>query len=59
MNYRQLRDILTFEMTDEQLDQTATVYIPGVDEYYPLHDNLTIVCEDDVLDKGHIVLTIA
>lgn len=59
ITYRQLAISLLNDLTSEQLDQTATIYIPGVDEYYPMYERFTITDEDcDVVDDGHIILTI-
>jgi hypothetical protein len=59
MNYRELA-ILIATMTEEQKDQTATVYVSGVDEYYPLVNDHPIVTStvDDVLDEGHYYMVI-
>ena len=50
MTYRQL----LANLTEEQLDQTVTVYVVGINEYYPCHLEVTDV--DDVLDEGHAYL---
>ena len=49
------RDLLTMlqSMTDEQLDCTPTVYIEGVDEYYPATTLLTASDNNQVLDENH------
>ena len=49
------RDLLTLlqSMTDEQLDCTPTVYIDGVDEYYPATTLLTASDSNQVLNENH------
>lgn len=41
----------------ERLDDNVSVYDESEDEYYPVEDTF-ITNEDDVLDKGHLVLKI-
>lgn len=52
--YRFLRHALA-EMTDAQLDSNITVFVPGVDEYYPAQ--LTFP-DTDVLDPNHPVIAV-
>ena len=56
MTCRELRDLLD-DMTEEQLDCDATVWMSGEDEYFPAdfaldHDS------EGVLDPGHPVIVI-
>lgn len=56
-SYYELVNDLLMDYTDEQLMQTATVFVPGVDEYYPAQ--LAITDDScDVLDENHIVITV-
>jgi len=48
--YRELLEALK-ELTPEQLDMTATVYVYGED-FYPIN-NIGLTTEDDILDEGH------
>jgi hypothetical protein len=57
MSYRQLANA-TYSMTEEQKDMSVTVYVPGIDEFYPI-DRIDIVNRSDVLDIGHPVLNIS
>ena len=59
MTYRELANELA-QFSDEQLNQTVTVYIQGVDEYYGLVSDypLTFSEADDILDKDHPYLVI-
>ncbi len=53
LTWRELRDIID-KFNEKQLDQTATVYVGGVDEFYPIESVKTANEEDqDVLDGGH------
>lgn len=57
MNYRELAEYILAQPEDVQ-NQDVTVFVPGVDEYYPT----AIVYTDDscdVLDDGHMVITLA
>jgi hypothetical protein len=49
-------------MTPEQLNSDVTVYVTGVDEYYPLLKETPVVDSDpevnDQLDPGHPYLVI-
>lgn len=57
MNYRKLARLID-SMTDEEKDMTVTIFVPGVDEYYPA----TVAYTDeecDVLDPNHPIITIA
>ena len=50
--YRELLTLLQ-SMTDEQLDCTPTVYIDGVDEYYPATTLMTASDDNQVLPVDH------
>ena len=54
--YRDLRDRLC-ALNEEQLDQDITTYREDIDEYYPAKISVTTP-DTDVLDPGHVVLTI-
>jgi hypothetical protein len=54
MNYRQLA-IQILNMPCEHQERTVTMFVPGVDEYYPA--NVAFVDDScDVLDDGHMVI---
>jgi hypothetical protein len=54
MTYLQLLNaLLSFE--PDTLQQTATIYIADIDEYYPL-TGIDTTIEDDVLDSDHAFL---
>lgn len=57
--YRELLEALK-AMTPEQLDMTATVYVRGVDEYYPVQTFGTTPANGpgDVLDPDHPYLLV-
>jgi hypothetical protein len=57
MNYRELAEYILAQSEDVQ-NQDVTIFVPGVDEYYPIAIAFT---DDscDVLDDGHMVITIA
>ena len=59
MTYRELANELA-NFSDDQLNQTVTVYVQGVDEYYSLVSDypLTFTEADDILDKDHPYLVI-
>lgn len=57
MTYKELA-LAILSLDEVQQNQTATIYVPGEDEYYPVYENFVITDEScDVLDEGHIVLT--
>lgn len=59
MTYKELALSILNDLTTEQQEQTATFYMPGIDEYFPVYENFVVTDEDnDVLDVGHIVLTL-
>lgn len=60
LTYRELKAELD-KLTDEQLNMNVTVYVTGVDEYYPLVGDYpfpTSTDECQVLDAGHPYLVI-
>lgn len=58
MKYRDLLTELQL-LSEEQLNQDVTVYVSGVDEYYPLvPDYPWLFAEADVLDNDHPYLVI-
>jgi len=57
-SYRKLKDELN-RLTDEQLDQDATIYDDDDKEFYPVEDHdLADETVQDVLDNGHYFLVI-
>lgn len=59
MNYRQLALMILNDMTTEQQNATATVFVPEnarADEYYPACVVFTAI-DCDVLDEGHPIIT--
>jgi hypothetical protein len=56
MNYKQLLKQLK-SLTKEQLQQTVTIHIQHVDEYYAIA-NTDTTTEDDVLEEGHFFLVL-
>lgn len=52
--YKQLKRILD-NMSEEELEQTATVYVGPMDEYMPVCKT-GFTSETDILDDGHLVL---
>lgn len=59
MTYNDLKHMLS-EFTEQELTQTVTVYVRGVDEFYALTwDDMKVSDETcDVLDPGHKYLVI-
>ena len=59
MTYNDLKHMLA-EFTEEELNQTVTVYVRGVDEFYGLNWDDMKTSDDtcDVLDPGHKYLVI-
>ena len=57
LTYRELLRQLS-AMSEEWLDANVTVYLEGIDEYFPIKRFL-INKEDDVLDEGHPFLEVA
>lgn len=52
MTYREMFE----SMSEEQLNQTVTVYDDKEDEFFPA--TVEITSEDDILDANHVYLTI-
>jgi len=59
LTYRELIENLK-ALPDARLDDTVTVYVSGVDEFYPLVQDYPFLQADgnDVLDDGHPYLVI-
>lgn len=59
MTYQELADYI-YNMDPEQKEQTVTIFVSGVDEYYPLNEKAPIreSFGSDVLDDQHIFLVI-
>lgn len=55
--YQELLDALK-ELTPEQLKMTATVFVRGVDEYYPVQTFGVGGNDQSVLDEGHPYLLV-
>jgi hypothetical protein len=52
MTYRELQELIA-AMPDNQKDSDVTVYIRGVDEYYPTSDDIEVsTVNNDVFDPG-------
>jgi hypothetical protein len=57
ITYKELANLILHEMSPEQQEQDITIFVPGVDEYYPA--TLAFTDDDcDVLDPGHPILTL-
>ncbi len=56
LTWREIRDELN-RLSEDRLDDNATVYLKGEDEWMPVMD-MGITEEDDVLDKGHSYLSV-
>lgn len=54
--YRELLKALK-ELTEEELDMTATIYDKTFDAYMPI-DNTEKTADDDVLDANHPIIVI-
>jgi hypothetical protein len=53
LSYKQLAELIG-NMTDEQQNMTATVYINGEDEFYPINSiEFSKEGECDALDDNH------
>jgi uncharacterized protein (DUF2147 family) len=50
------QDLMNLLVNGDKSSQTITVYNPNTDEYYSA--TIHITTETDVLDKGHIYLSI-
>lgn len=59
MTWEDLKDMIK-DFSEEQLKQTVTIYVQGVDEFYGLEDGDLRVTDEscDVLDPGHKYLAI-
>ena len=59
MTYRELIETLK-SMTDDMMDDDVMVYIPSMDEFFPLVDDRPVDYseEDKVLDAYHLYLSI-
>lgn len=56
MTYKELLDMLLMAPV-EHLNQTATVWVPGVNEFYPISETL-VTSENDVLDEDHLIMVV-
>ncbi len=60
MQYRELRDFLNRIPNESvELDQDVTVYLEDCDEFVGVYGEIKVQREDDVLDVGHIYLTMS
>ena len=61
MTYRELAEQIS-TMNESQLNMDVTVYVAGLDEYYPVMDDYSLSYVDsttiDVLDHDHPYLVI-
>jgi hypothetical protein len=57
MTYKELAEYILNDMSADQLGMDVTLFVPGVDEYYPAVLAFTDA-DCDVLDENHPVLTI-
>lgn len=60
MTWEDLKDMIK-DFTEEQMKQSVTIYVSGVDEYYGLMEDYPIgesTDECDVLDSGSMYLRI-
>lgn len=59
MTYKDLAEYIR-NMDPKACLQSVTVFISGVDEYYPLDEKTPLIesSDSDVLDDGHIFLVI-
>ena len=57
MKYRELKQLLD-KMTESELDQTVTVFVEDVGEFYPVLSAGVASEDNDVLDPGHVYLFI-
>lgn len=61
MTYKQLTAEIAL-LSPEQQNADISVYIRGVDEFYPTKDSLNFVVQggegDGILDKGHPFLVV-
>lgn len=56
MTYKELLDILLMA-PGEHLQQTVTVWVPGVNEFYPISETI-VTSEKDVLDEDHLIMVV-
>lgn len=56
--YRTLLNKLS-ELSEEQLNQTVTVYACEMDEFYPCEDMLITDEREQVLDSNHAYITLS
>lgn len=54
-SYKDLLEIFT-QFSEEDLDQTITLYMENMDEYFPVVIEIYNVETDDVLDQNHKVV---
>lgn len=55
MTYKDLLEILQ-NLSEEELNNTATVFCPDMDEYYPVECAYKVDSTQDQLDMGHLVI---
>ena len=54
-SYKDLLEILN-HLSEEDLDQTITLYIESMDEYFPVTIEIHSVESTDILDEDHKVI---
>jgi len=58
MTYKELAEQI-LEMNESQKNSNVTVFVQGIDEYFPIDTVSFSTQENDVLDENHPVLNIA
>jgi len=54
MTYKELQEAIE-RMSEDQKNQNATVFVSGINEYFPI-ERMYVEPVTDVLDAGHIVM---
>jgi hypothetical protein len=57
MTYDELGEAIS-NMTPDERANNVTVFVPGIDEFYPIGD-ISHATDTGVLDEGHPILNIA
>lgn len=57
ITYRQIQNKIS-QLTEQEKDQTATVYVKDNDEYYPVKSMKATGDSCDVLDEGHLIFIV-
>lgn len=56
ITYKELKELID-RLPEERKEDNVTVFVPGVDEFYPISE-FRVQVGDDVLDNGHPYLKI-